>query len=603
MKKTVLASVLICFLITGCKKNLSESSSTTGKEKTLSEQVTKVEKTASDTFKDTYTVSFENKKTTTFDVANTKSNFTKEMSFNSSLDMDPDGGADSYGNSGDHEDNYFYSYDFYNAVSTSTLTILPNYKTYQQTNESSCGVCSLLSALNYFGIQGNSTEESLWNERPKGTNHGSSLKQLLAVAKNYADSENYTIESTYDHYDSEKNLDGYFETEEGMHAIENYIKKGAPVIIGWNDWGGHYETVIGYDNMGTESIGDDVMIVADSYDTSDHCQDGYGVYGYERFFYNWTMYDFFSGSDVSYERDNLFLAIVPKTSPKVSSLPNPALLKNGTIVKSVTKKEGVGEDVYSLTFEDDSLYNYSVPSSHPDSRKDNSLNTALDRDPDGGADAYGNSGDHSDSYFYTEDFYNAGNTATRTILPHFKTYQQTDESTCGACATLMALDYLGKLGNLTETDIWDKRVSGTNHGSSLKQILSVLSTIDGISVDSTYDHYTGDHSTDNSYFQSEAFSHMIEDSIKKGAPVIIGWNDWGGHYETVIGYDNMGTESIGDDVMIVADSYDTSDHCQDGYGVYGYERFFYNWTMYDFFSGSDVSYERDYLFASVSLSK
>jgi len=55
--------------------------------------------------------------------------------------------------------------------------------------------------------------------------------------------------------------------------------------------------------------------------------------------------------------------------------------------------------------------------------------------------------------------------------------------------------------------------------------------------------------------------------------------------------------------MIVADSYDTSDHCQDGYGVYGYERFFYNWTMYDFFSGSDVSYERDYLFASVSLSK
>lgn len=41
--------------------------------------------------------------------------------------------------------------------------------------------------------------------------------------------------------------------------------------------------------MGTEYEGDDVIIVADPFDTTDHNQDGYGVYGAERFIYNFTF--------------------------------------------------------------------------------------------------------------------------------------------------------------------------------------------------------------------------------------------------------------------------------------------------------------------------
>ena len=38
---------------------------------------------------------------------------------------------------------------------------------------------------------------------------------------------------------------------------------------------------------GTPSIGDDTLIFADPYDTSDHWQDGYSIFPLEKFFYMW----------------------------------------------------------------------------------------------------------------------------------------------------------------------------------------------------------------------------------------------------------------------------------------------------------------------------
>ena len=82
-------------------------------------------------------------------------------------------------------------------------------------------------------------------------------------------------------------------------------------MVCWNDWGGHWQVIIGYDTMGTETEQDDVIIVADPYDTTDHNQDGYGVYGAERFYYNFTMYDFFDEEDGN---DMLFIAAKPATA-------------------------------------------------------------------------------------------------------------------------------------------------------------------------------------------------------------------------------------------------------------------------------------------------
>ena len=91
-------------------------------------------------------------------------------------------------------------------------------------------------------------------------------------------------ETTYDYKD---NLDAIT-----MSFVRERIAAGIPILVGWNDWGGHWQVIIGYDTMGTEYEGDDVIIVADPFDTTDHNQDGYGVYGAERFIYNFTFYDF-----------------------------------------------------------------------------------------------------------------------------------------------------------------------------------------------------------------------------------------------------------------------------------------------------------------------
>ena len=95
-----------------------------------------------------------------------------------------------------------------------------------------------------------------------------------------------------------------------MSFVRERIAAGTPILVGWNDWGGHWQVIIGYDTMGTEYEGDDVIIVADPFDTTDHNQDGYGVYGAERFIYNFTFYDFF-GNAPDHARDKCFVAVRP----------------------------------------------------------------------------------------------------------------------------------------------------------------------------------------------------------------------------------------------------------------------------------------------------
>ena len=37
-----------------------------------------------------------------------------------------------------------------------------------------------------------------------------------------------------------------------MEDIQGWLAEGKPVMICWNDWGGHWQIIIGYDTMGTE---------------------------------------------------------------------------------------------------------------------------------------------------------------------------------------------------------------------------------------------------------------------------------------------------------------------------------------------------------------
>ena len=200
--------------------------------------------------------------------AETAENFTDEMKIPYAVDLSPEDGADSVERSGDHENSpYFVHPDVYNMESTDTLTVLTHFRTMQQTSEWSCGVTAALMVLDWYDALGD------WNE------------ESLAALR-------HSLDGT--------ELEGYPGAT---------LNQAIDVMICWNDWGGHWQTIIGYDTMGTENENDDVFLVADSYDTTDHNQDGYGIYPAERLMYNFTMYGAFPESEGG--SDMLFLVASP----------------------------------------------------------------------------------------------------------------------------------------------------------------------------------------------------------------------------------------------------------------------------------------------------
>jgi hypothetical protein len=208
-------------------------------------------------------------------------------------------GASSYQNIGDHEDSIYFAHpDFYNMESNETLTILKNFRTYQQTTEWSCGPASALMVLYHYGVEdweeleiaeimdahkdlnGNNTEEpGVANERGEW---GTSTDRMIQ----FFDYIEWEVQSSL----TEGVLEGGLTFDDPLDfqnwAIEN-LKNNTPIMIEDCDWGGHWKVLIGYDTMGTEDFGDDVLIFADPYDTSDHLQDGYFIVPAERFFYMW----------------------------------------------------------------------------------------------------------------------------------------------------------------------------------------------------------------------------------------------------------------------------------------------------------------------------
>ena len=215
----------------------------------------------------------------------TGGNYTDEMKIAHAVDLSAEDGADSVEREGDHPGSpYFNRLDFYNMESTDTLTILPRFRTLQQSSEWSCGVASALMVLNWYGRLGDHNEETLAALRPQGTEPGAtSLTQMIAIFNGVGGFNCYSA------LDAGEDPFAVFTFE----YIQSTLAAGNPIMIGWNDWGGHWQVIIGYDTMGTETTQDDVIVVADPYDTTDHNQDGYGVYGAERFLYNFTFYNFF----------------------------------------------------------------------------------------------------------------------------------------------------------------------------------------------------------------------------------------------------------------------------------------------------------------------
>ena len=209
--------------------------------------------------------------------AETAENFTDEMKIPYAVDLSPEDGADSVERSGDHENSpYFAHPDVYNMEST--LMVLDWYDALGDWNEES--LAALRHSLDGTELEGYP---------------GTTLNQAIDIFNGVG---GFDITSSNDY------PDGIW-----LDDIQGWLSEGKPVMISWNDWGGHWQTIIGYDTMGTENENDDVFLVADSYDTTDHNQDGYGIYPAERLMYNFTMYGAFPESEGG--SDMLFLVASP----------------------------------------------------------------------------------------------------------------------------------------------------------------------------------------------------------------------------------------------------------------------------------------------------
>ncbi|HEY8462663.1 MAG TPA: C39 family peptidase [Bacillota bacterium] len=208
-----------------------------------------------------------------------------------------------------------------------------------------------------------------------------------------------------------------------------------------------------------------------------------------------------------------------------------------------------------------------------------------------GAAAYAGRCNHNNSAYFTKlDVYGLKSNQNLTILPRFRTYQQTTEVTCGPASALMVLYHYGnkswteaKIARIMRThedldgDNYENRGEANERGewgTSTDRMVKFFTQI-GWKVQSSLTE--GRLAGGKTFSSHEQFKEWLIGHLKQNTPVMVEWIDWMGHWQVIIGYDTMGTQTLGDDVIIFADPYDTSDHWQDGYYIYNAQRFFYMW--------------------------
>lgn len=471
-------------------------------------------------------------------------------------------------------------YDYYTLDSSDTLTMLTNYRTALQTTGSTCVMTSALSVLEWYGVRGDLNERdlsSLRGEDRAGKVGGTSLSELKTVFKKLS---SLGITGKWNMSSWESDQEKLYDPE----WIQSELAKGHPIIVIWNSYGAHGQVIIGYDNMGTEQTNDDVLIMMDPYDTTDHNADGYIIQSYER-----LAYGLLTWKDTGTTGTH-FLSVWPSDWDYTA-----------------TTGDGMVRDRSNRgNFSDENKIPYGNTSADI---KEYYPKTVLYDGILSGAAGVERSGDYDKSPYYTLNNYYGTETEVREavgsdtlkILDNFKTIQQSTEWTCGVTSALMTITHFDKnqprkdgtfgAGEL-ETDVSlathrENGKTGATHRDGMKEIFDYMNSeydqdwvyFTNLDLDDPYgeESYIGDYCL-QAGSETPGWDGLVPYLIDNNIPMMIGWDEWGGHWQTIIGYDSMGTEGTQDDVLILADSYDTTDHNQDGYVVESFERLVYGWN-------------------------
>lgn len=180
-----------------------------------------------------------------------------------------------------------------------TLELIDHFDTYLQKQSYTCGCVAAMMVENYYtgcGMDEDKVEEMM-NAMGSTADYGTDTVSM----KKYFDDMGWQTEVNYiedeDHIAPNEGLnpkvDGAEKPYEALEFLKNNVVNGIPTIVEWVDWGGHWQVVVGYDDNGTSDfsskadIRDDVIIMADPADKTDHNWDGYYAVPAARFLYMW----------------------------------------------------------------------------------------------------------------------------------------------------------------------------------------------------------------------------------------------------------------------------------------------------------------------------
>ena len=187
----------------------------------------------------------------------------------------------SNGGNNHKEANYVKHTDYYNMKSEGSRLLLEKYQILQQTMYASCGICSVGAIMKHYGYESDSTYYELEEKLALSFNkmHNVDINQLgIPSMKHLKEALRAWGYSAYVGATAAGNLPIFTSYEQWAAFLKYNLANGRPVTFGANAGSAHFITVIGFDDMGTDYIYDDVIITSDSADFNDHFQDSYVVY-------------------------------------------------------------------------------------------------------------------------------------------------------------------------------------------------------------------------------------------------------------------------------------------------------------------------------------
>ena len=473
---------------------------------------------------------------------------------------------------------YYYNGDYYNMKSSTQRKIFPKFSPYQQTMQDTSGIACIMMVLNYLGYDLDTYNELMLVKAYESLNNqtiygnGTSPEGLVKLV-NSLGLDGVSANCT------EIDTSTFVTTDDNAYAdiidlFEKCITEGKFLVMRYQSANGYgYKTLIGYDNKGplfysyspstSNSItGDDYFVFAEPNDNYDHFQDGYTANRSNtviRWWFNMladgTITDKHSYFIIDPSIDVEFPTETVDKSKHLQTAYDIHLPLNGEEMWKGTGKNGadVPTKMYGST-RNGKNYGYI------------STGGGLTDRPDL-------------PYTKITDYYCMGSEGSRILLPNYTILQQTMSSSCGVCSVNSALKYYGEYA---DTSYYDLELIYTNAYDNNPNFNDVVR---GGTSNQNHQIALRDLGYTSQYYQSTAgldpvfedyyaFMAFVKYNLTNGRPIVTIISPSGGHFVTIIGHDDMGTEHIYDDVLIIADSSDYWDGYQDGYNMYSATQYY-----------------------------